>query len=431
MLEQADRMISSAGIDNRAQAFLWLGRCSKGMRIRLRVAIRESMSPSLPVHVRISRTWRKCVLTTPIACASKDSTQKVSISSIAPLLFGRPRPRRRPTARRAIPVLWNRSLKARIRQVLGKWLEGYFYLSAIRDPEKRDEVEGAAVQGRSVGPRGESTWDQERRFAHNRLRQVCVPNKSSDPEAEQQRFREHDFNLEEFAFLLLRIRAADKPPAEARIWELAAKKTKNKLQKVAASIYEKLGAVDVKRPREDLSELAEVSADDALTARAYRAAFDARLMAEAVRGSGSGEALASFFNDLLPRPELHVPDFGRTFLQKQPSCLPPDWIVFALPIGFASIVCCSRKPSIQPGSIGAFSRSIRTLCRRLLRYGCVAYWKRAFCSQMTGALRTSSTIAGPVAAQPPTAYSKVPRRNQWPVCFAARTIATDWKFHVR
>ena len=47
-------------------------------------------------------------------------------------------------------------------------------------------------------------------------------------------------------------------------------------------------------------------------------------------------------------------NFGRTFLQKQPSCLPPDWIVFALPIGFASIVCCSRKPSIQPGSIGSF-----------------------------------------------------------------------------
>jgi hypothetical protein len=65
----------------------------------------------------------------------------------------------------------------RIQALLTNALSGFFYLSAIRGVEKRNEVdiESQVNVKRYVGVGGERTWDLERYFAYNRMNEVKTP----------------------------------------------------------------------------------------------------------------------------------------------------------------------------------------------------------------------------------------------------------------
>lgn len=83
-----------------------------------------------------------------------------------------------------------RAALLRVRQLLERLLRGVFYISAIRAIETRSEIsddaEGdglatAEVQNRYVGPQGQWTWDVERAFAYNLMRQA--PHLGTEPAA--------------------------------------------------------------------------------------------------------------------------------------------------------------------------------------------------------------------------------------------------------
>lgn len=120
---------------------------------------------------------------------------------------------------------------SRIQQLIARVLRGIFFISAIRKPEERTRIEYAqneegkaahaaalAIENREVGPQGQWTWDVERAFAYNLMRQS--PNKGKEPAA-------YDFTVDQLSngkvdwiSISIKIRSQN-PSAIKRIWELS------------------------------------------------------------------------------------------------------------------------------------------------------------------------------------------------------------------
>lgn len=116
----------------------------------------------------------------------------------------------------------------RVRELLERLLGGIFYISAIRAIETRSEISYAstedgelaatAVENRYVGPQGQWTWDLERAFAYNLMRQA--PHLGSEPAA----WNFTGDQIFDGYRVWDAIRSATRSPAASplkRIWELA------------------------------------------------------------------------------------------------------------------------------------------------------------------------------------------------------------------
>lgn len=249
--------------DSLPRTFLLGGRCPKGTRFRIRLAhpvVHDSSDDYSPrphdlVELQLNGahavTFRKDHSSTrytftcsgaflPNTEADAQRTEKVAEYGVGE---DKTYP---PNGKAAFEQgdLLCRAALLRVRQLLERLLRGVFYISAIRVIETRSEISDdtggdgqAAVQNRYVGPQGQWTWDLERAFAYNLMRQA--PHLGTEPAA-------WDFTVEQVrggyeVWDAIRSGAhAAHPTPMKRIWELASEEARES----AASAAEMFDSVN-------------------------------------------------------------------------------------------------------------------------------------------------------------------------------------------
>jgi hypothetical protein len=183
---------------------------------------------------------------------------------------------------------------SRVHAILERFFTGYFYVGAIRDIEARSDVDESLAgepkrraeiaNNRHVGEKGEYTWDLERAFSLNPMRQAPWP---ATIENCHQRFIANEIREPLGLWGEMRgLRDKPVPSALGRLWQSAAAPLRQRLEKADAHWAPHWESL-IGTPRSQLSET-------------KGPVFDA------AREEFAGQ-LAALFNSLLDRRDLYDP----------------------------------------------------------------------------------------------------------------------------
>lgn len=190
---EADDLTPDASVP---RTFLFGGRCPKGTRFRLRLAHPVVNDPSdayeprpydlveLQINDTHLLTFRKLHSDTRYSFTCSEGFVEGTLRSEPLAEYGADEGKAYPPGGRPHADLGERLCLAavlRVRELLEHLMGGIFYVSAIRAIETRSEISYAsteeeeaattAIGSRYVGPQGQWTWDLERAFAYNLMRQ--------------------------------------------------------------------------------------------------------------------------------------------------------------------------------------------------------------------------------------------------------------------
>jgi predicted ATPase len=135
-----------------------------------------------------------------------------------------------------------------IRSLLGAVLSGFFYISAVRLPEYRPSVAKGSLREdhslniarREVGEFGEATWDIERAYAYNLMREAREP----DPETSPQQFSPGQIHDPAGIWreIFEPIARASATTPERRLWDLATPESREAVSNAARKVQDVLDA---------------------------------------------------------------------------------------------------------------------------------------------------------------------------------------------
>lgn len=244
--------------DSVPHTFLLGGRCPKGTRFRLRLAHPVVNDPSDDYEPRPYDLVELQINDThTIAFRKLHSDKRYSFTWSEGLLgdthrseplaeYGADEGKVYPPSGQPHSGLGERLCLAavlRVRELLEHLLGGIFYISAIRAIETRSEIRYAstedeeaattAIESRYVGPQGQWTWDLERAFAYNLMRQP--PHLGTEPAA----WNFTGDHLRDGYAVWDAIQSATRSPAKSpikRIWELARAEAREAVGRVAETL---------------------------------------------------------------------------------------------------------------------------------------------------------------------------------------------------
>lgn len=254
-LAGADDLTPDASVP---RSFLLGGRCPKGTRFRLRLAHPVVNDPSddygprpydlveLQVNDTQALTFRKLHSDERYSFTCSEGFLGGTHRSEPLAEYGAAEGKAYPPGGQPHADLGERLCLAavlRVRELLERLLGGIFYISAIRAIETRSDISYAsaeeheaaatAIETRYVGPQGQWTWDLERAFAYNLMRQP--PDLGTEPAAWTFTGDQITDGYAVWDAVRTATRFSDTSPIK-RIWELASAEARGTVEQTAETL---------------------------------------------------------------------------------------------------------------------------------------------------------------------------------------------------